>query len=618
MMAHAGGWERLSDHLYRYRDICNVYAVTDGGRAVLIDFGSGEALEHLDEIGVSQVEWILHTHHHRDQCQGDRKAVGRGVRIAVPEHERRLFEEVELFWANRQLFDMYNVRNTYFTLTESVPVAASLEDFAVWQWGAFSFQILPTPGHTQGSISLLSRIDGKVTAFPGDLLYAPGKVLSLFDMQNNYGAADGVEAAVLSLTNLSRRDPHLLCPSHGDPMADASEAIRRTQTHLRSFYAFMTGGGRCVDELDLTPITPRVLAGTYACAYFYVILSDSGKALFVDFGSPNFQQFQPCNRYFEDGERVRFMEHSLDRLKMQYGMKQVDVVMPSHYHDDHINGVPYLQQQLGARVWAFENMKEILENPRGELIGCVLPTPIPVERTFSDGETFRWEGHEFTTYYTPGHCDYHMAMFTTIDGKRIGFSGDNVWPPDFIPSLIYRNHVHKTSHQITAERFRQYRPEVLCSGHALFQDVDPSGYDLFYENAQTLTRHFETLLPEGMVERGIEPSWIQIYPYQSWGDPGAPVDLEIRAVNPDTVPSRVEVEMALPAGWTCEPERLRLEMAPRAHSSGKMRVAIPHDFPFRHPRVAIAADVTLNGERLGQITEAVIECRGQAPRKGVL
>jgi glyoxylase-like metal-dependent hydrolase (beta-lactamase superfamily II) len=83
----------------------------------LVDFGSGAVLDHLGEIGVRRVQAILHTHHHRDQCQGDRRAVSEGIPIWVPEHERRLFEHAELFWSSKQLYDMYNVRNTYFSLT---------------------------------------------------------------------------------------------------------------------------------------------------------------------------------------------------------------------------------------------------------------------------------------------------------------------------------------------------------------------------------------------------------------------------------------------------------------------------------------------------------------------
>ena len=62
--------EKISEHLYRFQDTCNVYVVKDGTHAVLIDFGSGRILDHLGDLGITTVDWILHTHHHRDQCQG--------------------------------------------------------------------------------------------------------------------------------------------------------------------------------------------------------------------------------------------------------------------------------------------------------------------------------------------------------------------------------------------------------------------------------------------------------------------------------------------------------------------------------------------------------------------
>jgi glyoxylase-like metal-dependent hydrolase (beta-lactamase superfamily II) len=59
---------RLSEHLYRFEDACNVYLLADGGAGLLIDAGSAAVLDHLDAAGVKRVEWVLHTHHHRDQC----------------------------------------------------------------------------------------------------------------------------------------------------------------------------------------------------------------------------------------------------------------------------------------------------------------------------------------------------------------------------------------------------------------------------------------------------------------------------------------------------------------------------------------------------------------------
>ena len=56
--------------LFVWTDTCNVYVLRDGDSAVLIDLGDGSVLDHLHEIGVKRVEWVLFTSHHRELCQG--------------------------------------------------------------------------------------------------------------------------------------------------------------------------------------------------------------------------------------------------------------------------------------------------------------------------------------------------------------------------------------------------------------------------------------------------------------------------------------------------------------------------------------------------------------------
>ncbi|HKY56242.1 MAG TPA: MBL fold metallo-hydrolase, partial [Anaerolineales bacterium] len=58
---------RIANHLYLFRDTCNVYVLCSGNEAILIDFGSGNVLDYLTEIGVEHVTDVLMTHHHRDQ-----------------------------------------------------------------------------------------------------------------------------------------------------------------------------------------------------------------------------------------------------------------------------------------------------------------------------------------------------------------------------------------------------------------------------------------------------------------------------------------------------------------------------------------------------------------------
>ncbi len=199
--------EQLSPHLYRYRDTCNVYLVVSGSAALAIDFGSGEILGELAGAGVDQLEWVLHTHHHRDQCQGDWRLDGTDTRIAVPRREISFLNYAGSFWRHKRTVSNYEMQSEFQTLAESLPAHARLPDFEYFRWREYSFEVLPSPGHTKGSISLLAEIDGRRVAFCGDLIAAPGKVHRIHDLQWGYNELDGINAAAVSLRTLARGGP---------------------------------------------------------------------------------------------------------------------------------------------------------------------------------------------------------------------------------------------------------------------------------------------------------------------------------------------------------------------------------------------------------------------------
>ena len=124
-------------------------------------------------------------------------------------------------------------------------------------------------------------------------------------------------------------------------------------------------------------------------------MSDSGKALFIDYGSQSGTFMHSYSVFFEAGNRLRMLEHNLDVLRDHFGVKSTDLILPSHYHDDHINGFPYLQKFHGTRVWCYENMSDILQHPHGYKLGCAHPEPIKAERALRQGDTFQWEDYEF-------------------------------------------------------------------------------------------------------------------------------------------------------------------------------------------------------------------------------
>ena len=67
-------------------------------------------------------------------------------------------------------------------------------------------RVLPTPGHTMGSVTYLLERGGERIAFTGDLIYAPGKVWSLAATQWSYTQNEGPAMTVLSAILLGRED----------------------------------------------------------------------------------------------------------------------------------------------------------------------------------------------------------------------------------------------------------------------------------------------------------------------------------------------------------------------------------------------------------------------------
>ncbi len=607
-----GDIRRLSEDLFLLEDTCNVYLLRDGNRGLLVDFGSGRILDFLGPLGITGVDWVLHTHHHRDQCQGDFKAVERSIPIAVPAHERHLFAEAENFWRNRRVFHLYYVRNDFNTVTENIPVASSLADYGTFRWRGRDFFVLPTPGHTLGSISLLTEIDGRKTAFTGDLLHSAGKIVNLWDTQVNYGGAEGIDLGIFSLTRLREQRPGLICPSHGDPMPDPDRAIQLTIDRLADYYRFQTGNAPSVTFRGYA-VSPHLIAHHLTTSSFYVVLSRSGKALFIDYGAASGVHFSNFERATSVTDRIRFVEHSIGELKRNFGLKSIEVAMPSHMHDDHLNGFPHLIRHYGTQIWCYENMVDVFENPRGYNLGCILGEPFKVSRAFRHGEKFRWEGFEFEVTHNPGHTEYQMALFVNLDGQRVAFTGDAFFMPNprndgtMRHNLIFRNHVESDSHVKSIRNLIEHEPTLICPGHGRPFPVDRPLLEATLKKMLRQQRLFEELLPEGETNFGLDPSWVSLYPYQLLATPGRSHELQVRVRNYRSRPMKMQIALVTPSEWTLEPEVLTFEAAAGALTTRSVRVGIPKDWRPPGPRFAIAADVVRDGQYLGQITEAVVD-----------
>lgn len=340
-----GGLRQLSEHLYVYEDSCNVYIVRQGSRAALIDFGTGGVRGVLDKIGVTAVDRVLVTHHHRDQVQGLADLARYDFRVTVPGGEAHLFENVESFWKDVQIYINYDLRSWWNTVRRSIRVDETVAGAGVVRWGGIDFRVLDTPGHTDKSISYVAKIDGRTVAFTGDLIAGPGKLTNWYDMHwAYYGFTQGIDASEGSFDRLMAMHPEMLLPSHGDPMSDPEAAIganRKTYSVLRGMLP-PNSSGRSIGEMrHILPHLVHVGGPKTVSPGFdtsYAILAGNGRALLYDYGYVDLEHIQ--------------------KFKKQFGIRHITLTY-SHYHDDHVNRTyELLRGQCELTIWVFEKMAD--------------------------------------------------------------------------------------------------------------------------------------------------------------------------------------------------------------------------------------------------------------------
>lgn len=591
--------QRLSDALYCFEDTCRVYVVLSGLEAVLVDFGSGVVLDELPTLGVERVQAVLMTHHHRDQGQGLARAVAAGIPIFVPHTEQDLFRSVDAHWQAREVLNSYNNRQDRFSLLEPVPIAGTLKDYATYRFGDLAFAVLPTPGHTTGSLTLLAELDDRRVAFTGDLIAAPGKVWSLAATQWSYNGAEGVAASVASLLELKDRRPHLLLPAHGEAMPEPALAINLVVERLWELLQQRRENPRLFQlrEEPYVALTPHLLWNRTSLAYGYVLVSKNHKALLLDFG----YDFMTGAAAGSDRASRRPWLYTLPVLKRLFGVETIDVALPTHYHDDHLAGFNLLREAEGTRVWAAENFADILEQPTHYNLPCLWYDPIKVDRVLPVEVPFRWEEHTLTLYPQPGHTTHAVAVALEVDGLRVLFSGDQYqnatgW------NYVYNNGFHLDDYRKSAELYRRLQPDLVLSGHWEPYRVEPGYFDRLDEQGEILSRLHRELLPSERADTGGD-GLVTLRPYGLELAVGEKGRLEVAVRNPRAQAETATVTLVVPQGWRVEPEftSSRLEAGGEACLSFSL---LPAPQPVRRARVA--AEVSFGDERSGQAAEALV------------
>jgi glyoxylase-like metal-dependent hydrolase (beta-lactamase superfamily II) len=121
---------------------------------------------------------------------------------------------------------------------------------------------------------------------------------------------------------------------------------------------------------------------------------------------------------------------SADRILAHLAAHRLEVewILETHAHADHLSGARYLQQKVGGRIAIGEKIREVQATFKKiyNLERGFLPDGSQFDHLFQDGETFRIGSVEATALLVPGHTPADMAY--RIDGTV--FVGDTLFMPD--------------------------------------------------------------------------------------------------------------------------------------------------------------------------------------------
>lgn len=171
-----------------------IFADIDTKEAALIDPGSDgddDIKSGLQRLNL-KLNCIINTHGHGDHISSNRK-------FKAPVYIHKLDED---FLADAKL----NLSATFGFTIKSPSATRLLEDGDIIEVGGFKLKVLHTPGHTPGSISLLS--DGVV--FTGDALFKGGVGRTDFPYGSNEQLLNSIKNKLLTLD-----DRTVVYPGHG-------------------------------------------------------------------------------------------------------------------------------------------------------------------------------------------------------------------------------------------------------------------------------------------------------------------------------------------------------------------------------------------------------------------
>lgn len=425
-------WVQISPGVLRTTAMPFGHALVDGNKALLIDVPAREKeLAELAKFGVKTIDLVLLTHHHRDTCAGLGDVLAKKIKVRAPKASAEWLnaENVRKYW--QESIPLRHSRANYFVVPVGFEgIDCSLQDGQTIAWSDWKIQVISTPGHSRDHVSYAARKgeNGKLLVFCGDALAAPGKIWAPYTSDWDHWTDAGLAPAAKSLRELAKLKPAVLLPARGEVIdKNVVAALEKTAVHvedvgfLKSFERFTKERlGNAPKYKFLVPEQAKsngslpwsqVSKNLFVTGNTYVLVSKDNTFMVIDpWGDRSVKQ--------------------IVNLKQERKLGKLEVVVFSHAHYDHYDGVYDLPNREQFDIWMLDSASVPLAQPFLLNAPFLDARPIKFDKKPKEGDTLTWREYQFRFHHLPGQSYFTMGVETTIDGKRCYFTADNFFHQD--------------------------------------------------------------------------------------------------------------------------------------------------------------------------------------------
>jgi glyoxylase-like metal-dependent hydrolase (beta-lactamase superfamily II) len=462
-----GIWTEVAAGVFRSPGLPAGHALVDGTSALLIDAPHDAA--GLQALGIRQIEMVLLTHHHHDTCAAAGQFLAERVPVRAPRASAPwlLPDSVQKFWNDS--LPLRNSNAAYMVVPVGLDgVDCSLNDGQTLDWHGWTVQVVATPGHARDHLAYAARKgkDKPPVVFCGDALAAPGKLWTPYTTDWDHWTDAGLKPAALSLRKLAELKPILLLPAHGPAIVkDAAVTLSQTAVAVEEL-AFLKSFERYTKQRRGDAPNYRFLAKEQAESNGSKPWSQISEHLFIT-GNTYVLTSKDHACLVVDPWDLR-SANQVVKLRNERQLGPVEVVLFSHAHYDHYDGIYHMADRAGLQTWTLDCVARPLAEPLALRAPFLDGRPVKIDRRFKEGDTALWREYHFEFHHLPGQTEFTMGVVTEIDGKKCYLTGDNFFHQDQFSGSggwMGLNRSWPLYYATSAQRVLDARPDWVLAEH---------------------------------------------------------------------------------------------------------------------------------------------------------